>query len=157
MCKQQLNWNFQEQVLVAIYYTSSYFVSSKMVTLLCKQITQCTRMEGSHHVHWSSIIYRKRAIHKTEIERLFLAVKSFFNTNLVQFLLQYHVIISKVLVFSFKCTNVHLNGFGCTKSYVRKIIIYEGLEDNQNILKLRCKPLAFTPYKTSKRKKRSRN
>ena len=51
-------------------------------------------MEGSHHVNWNSIIYRKGAIHKTEIERPFLATKG-FNTNLVQFVSPYHIIISK--------------------------------------------------------------
>ena len=53
-------------------------------------------MDGNHNVNWNSIIYRKRAIQRTEIERLFLAAKG-FNTNLVQFLLLYHVIISKFM------------------------------------------------------------
>ena len=66
-------------------------------------------MEGSHHVNWNSIIYRKGIIHRTEIERPFLAGKG-FNTNLVQFLLPYHVIISNVHVCSFACTISHLHG-----------------------------------------------
>ena len=82
-------------------------------------------MEGSHHVNSNSIIYRKRAIHKTEIEMPFLAVKG-FNTNLVQFLPLYHVIIS----------NVHVYSFSCTKNY----IIYEGL--------MCCQDFNFTPIKT---------
>ena len=50
-----------------------------------------------------SIIYRKGAIQRSEIERLFLAAKG-FNTNLVQiskFLSLYHIAISNVLVCSF--------------------------------------------------------
>ena len=43
------------------------------------------RMEGSHHVNCNSIMFRKRTVKKTEIDRLFLAAKS-FNTNLVHFL-----------------------------------------------------------------------
>ena len=42
-------------------------------------------MEGSHHVNCNSIMFRKRTVKKTEIDRLFLAAKS-FNTNLVHFL-----------------------------------------------------------------------
>ena len=51
----------------------------------------------------------KGATHRTEIERSFLAAKG-FNTNLVQFLPLYHVIISIVLVFSFTCTISHMRG-----------------------------------------------
>ena len=57
-----------------------------------------------------SIIYRKGAIHRTEVERPFLAVKG-FDANLVQFLPPYHVIISNMHIFSFTCTNVHLKRF----------------------------------------------
>ena len=57
-------------------------------------------MEDSHHINRNSIIYRKRAIHRTEIERPFLAAEG-FDTNLIQFLLPYHVIISDVYVCSF--------------------------------------------------------
>ena len=55
------------------------------------------RMEGSHYVNWNSIIYRKKAIYRTEIQRPFLAAKGF--NNLVQFLLL-HVILSNVHNFS---------------------------------------------------------
>ena len=41
-------------------------------------------MEGSHHVNCNSMMFRKRTVKKTEIDRLFLAAKS-FNTNLVHF------------------------------------------------------------------------
>ena len=37
-------------------------------------------MEGSHHVNCNSIMFRKRTVKKTEIDRLFLAAKS-FNTS----------------------------------------------------------------------------
>ena len=53
-----------------------------MVALLCKYIAQCTRMEGSHHVNWNSITYREGAVHRTEIDRLFLAPKD-YKANLV--------------------------------------------------------------------------
>ena len=56
---------------------------------------QAAKMECSQHVNWNSIIYRKISIHRTEIKRPFLVPKA-FNTNLVQFLLPYHVIISNV-------------------------------------------------------------
>ena len=39
-------------------------------------------MEGSHHVNGNSIIYMKEVVHRTEIDRPFLAAKS-FNINLV--------------------------------------------------------------------------
>ena len=61
-------------------------------------------MEISHYVNWNSIIYRKIEIHRTEIERLFLTAKS-FNINLVQFLMLYHDIISKLHVCSFTYTS----------------------------------------------------
>ena len=44
----------------------------------------------------------------TEIERSFLAAKG-FNTNLVQCLPLYYVIISKVHVCSFMCTISHVH------------------------------------------------
>ena len=75
-------------------------------------------MEGSHHVNSNSIIYRKRAIHKTEIEMPFLAVKG-FNTNLVQFLPLYHVIISNMHVCSVRCMDVHVKWF-CTHKILCK-------------------------------------
>ena len=82
---------------------------------------QAAKMEGSHHVNGNSIIYREGAIHRTEIERSFLAAKG-FNSNLVQFLLSYHVVICKVQVCSFMCTDVHIKWFRmykilCTKNY----------------------------------------
>ena len=60
-------------------------------------------MEGSHHVNLNSIIYRKAAIHITEIEKPFLATKS-FNTNLVHVTPPYYVLISNIHVCSFTCT-----------------------------------------------------
>ena len=63
----------------------------------------------------------------TETERPFLAAKG-FNTNLVQFLPPYHVIISNACVCSFTCTISHVHG-RAPKAVLRarKIIIYEGL------------------------------
>ena len=80
-------------------------------------------------------MYRKGVIHRTEIARPFLVAKG-LNTNLVHFLLPYHVIIGNVYVCSFKaqlttCTEVHLKRFACTKSCVQKIIIYEGPVKNK--------------------------
>lgn len=84
-------------------------------------------MDGSHHVNVDSIIYRKRAIHRTALERPFLHAKG-FNTNLVQFLMQYHVITSKVHVYSSTCIIFHVHGSAHkTVLCVRKILIYEGL------------------------------
>ena len=59
-------------------------------------------MEGSHHVNQNSIIYRKGAVHRTEIGRQSLAAKG-FNTNSVHFLLPNHVIVSNMHVCSFPC------------------------------------------------------
>ena len=74
-------------------------------------------MEISHYVNWNSIIYRKIEIHRTEIERLFLTAKS-FNINLVQFLMLYHDIISKLHVCSFTYTSAatHANKSATQKS-----------------------------------------
>ena len=62
-------------------------------------------------------------MHWTDIERPFLAAKG-FNTNLVQFLPLYHVIVSIMHVCSFKCTISHMHGrapktvrFVYTKNY----------------------------------------
>ena len=66
-------------------------------------------MEGSHHVNWNSIICRKGVVHRTEIEKPFLAAKG-FKTNLVQFQSLYHVIISNVHVCSFASTISHVHG-----------------------------------------------
>ena len=83
-------------------------------------------MGGSHHVNRNNITYRKGTICRTEIERMFLAIKN-FNINLVQFLLPY-VIISDVHVFSFKCTISHVHGYAPKMVlHAQKITIYEGL------------------------------
>ena len=68
-----------------------------------------TKMEGSHHVNWNSTIYRKGAVHRIEREKPLLAAKA-FDTNLVQLLPPYHVIISNVQVCSFMCTISHVHG-----------------------------------------------
>ena len=47
-------------------------------------------------------------MHRTEVEEPFLAVKV-FNTNLVHFLLSYHVIISNVHFYSFMCMVPHVH------------------------------------------------
>ena len=65
------------------------------------------------------------------MERPFLVAKS-FNTNLVQFLPPYHVIIDNAHVCYFTCTISHVHGRApktilSTKSRAQKIIIYEGL------------------------------
>ena len=68
----------------------------------------------------------------TEIERSFLAAKG-FNTNLVQCLPLYYVIISKVHVCSFMCTISHVHKHApkmvlrARNLVYKKIIIYEGL------------------------------
>ena len=67
-----------------------------------------------------------------EIERLFLAAKG-FNTNLVQCLPPFFVIISNVHVCSFTCTISHVHRrapktvLGAQNLVYKKIIIYEGL------------------------------
>ena len=63
-------------------------------------------MEGSH-ANWKSTIYRKGAVHCTQIERSFSATKS-FNTSLEHILLPY-VIISNVHVCSFTGTIFHVH------------------------------------------------
>ena len=104
-------------------------------------------MEGSHHVNWSSIIYRRGAIHRTEIERPFLAGKD-FKTNLEQFLLPYHVIISNVHVYSFRCRISHAHGRAPkTVLHARKKLIYESLNSSSKDLHLHFKgtfPVIFT-------------
>ena len=55
------------------------------------------------------MVYRKKAVHRTEIAGLFLAAKG-FNTNLVHFLPLYHVIISNVHVCSLTGTISHVYG-----------------------------------------------
>ena len=71
-----------------------------MVVLLCKALLrsiQASKMESNHQVNWNSIIYRNRATHRTEIKRPLSAAKS-FDTNLVQFLPPYHVIIRNIQI-----------------------------------------------------------
>ena len=65
-------------------------------------------MEGSHHVKLNNVMYREEAIHRTEIERLFLAAKG-FNINLVQFLLWCHVVISNVHIYPFTLIISHMH------------------------------------------------
>ena len=65
---------------------------------------QAATVEGSHHGNRNRIIYKKDAIHRTEMEMLFLPAKG-FNTNLVQFLPLY--VFSNIHVCSFTCTNVN--------------------------------------------------
>ena len=55
-----------------------------------------------------SIIFGKGAIHRTEIERLFIDAKG-FDTNLVQFLPPYHVINSNVHIGSFPRMISHMH------------------------------------------------
>ena len=55
-------------------------------------------------------------MHRTEIERPFLAAKG-CNTNSVQFLPPYYVIISQVQVCSFSLTIPHVHEISCTKKY----------------------------------------
>ena len=64
-------------------------------------------MEGGHLLNWQSINSRKEALHRTKIERSFLAAKD-FDTNLVHFLRLY-VIISNVHVYSFTGTISHVH------------------------------------------------
>ena len=63
-------------------------------------------------------------MHRTEIERNFLAAKD-FNTNFVQFLPPNHVLISNMYVCSFTCTISHVHGHArktvlCTRNLVYK-------------------------------------
>ena len=86
-------------------------------------------MEGWHHVNWNSIIYRKEALLRTKIEKLFLAAKD-FNTNLAQFLPLCHV-TNNMYVCSFTCTISHRHRHALTMDLHtqnlvwKKIIVYE--------------------------------
>ena len=60
-------------------------------------------------------MYRKGALHRTEIERLLLAAKG-VSTNLVHFLPPYHVIISNMYIYSFTGTISHI--YGCVPKTV---------------------------------------
>ena len=55
------------------------------------------------------------------MEKLFLAAKD-FNTNLIQFLLPNHVIISNTHVCSFMCTIFHMHGHALNTVYAHKIL-----------------------------------
>ena len=57
-------------------------------------------MEGSNHVNWNGIIYKKGTVHMTEIESPFSAANG-FNTNLVRLLTPYHVILSIMHIMLF--------------------------------------------------------
>ena len=61
----------------------------------------------NHHGNYNSIIYRKVAIDRAEIESPLLAAKG-FNANLVQFLMSFLVIISNTHICFFNCTIYHL-------------------------------------------------
>ena len=65
-------------------------------------------------------------MHRTEIERPFLAGKG-FDASLVQFLLLDHIVISNVHVCSFTSTISLVHGRAPkTVLHERKILIYEG-------------------------------
>ena len=111
-------------------------------------------MESSHHVNWNSIIYRKGALHRTEIDKPFLNAKGFdINLAQYQFLLSNHFIIYyvRVILLYIMCavscaqfpisTGMHLKQFClhrilCTKNYNfwRAIL----LNHFKNALLLRC-------------------
>ena len=65
-------------------------------------------------------------MHRTEIERLFLPGKG-FNTNLIQFLLPYHVIINNVHVCSYACTISHVNGHACKTALHAQNLVHKKL------------------------------
>ena len=100
---------------------------------------QAAKMEGGHNRYWNSIIFRKGAIYRSEIERPFLAANG-FNTNLVQFLSPYHVLLvtctSTLLRARFPtCTDVHVKRFcaheiSCTKNYNSKDGFKDGFRNN---------------------------
>ena len=64
-------------------------------------------------------------MHRTEIERLCLAAKG-FNTDLVQFILLYHV-ISNVHVCSFTRTIPHMHGRAPKTVLLARNFVYEKL------------------------------
>ena len=68
----------------------------------------------------------KGAIHWSEIERPFLVAKG-LNTNLVHFLLWFHVIISNVQVCFFTCTILHMHGRGAIMVLRAQNLVYEKL------------------------------
>ena len=68
----------------------------------------------------------EKAVHRTEMERDFLANKG-FNTNLVHFLPPYHVIISNMHVCSYMGTISHIHQRAVFRARKLTIIIYEGM------------------------------
>ena len=68
----------------------------------------------------------KGVVHRTEIERLFLAAKG-FNTNLVYFLSLYHVIISNVHVCFFMGTTSHVHGRAPKTVWHARSLVYQKL------------------------------
>ena len=66
-------------------------------------------------------------MHKTEIERPFLAANS-FNTTLVHFLPPYHVIISNLHVCSFTCMIFHVHGRAPKTVLRARNLVYEKLK-----------------------------
>ena len=82
-------------------------------------------MEGNH-ANWTSIIYKKAAVHNTEIEELFLAVKA-SNTNLVHLLQLYHVLVGNVHVCPFMCTISHMHGQASKTVLCAQYLVYEKL------------------------------
>ena len=105
-------------------------------------------MEVNCHVNWNSIVYRKGAVHRTEIERPFLAAQG-FNTNLAHILPPYHVIISNMHICS--PMDVHLKWFYmhkilCAKNYnFRRLDWVPGNSSHKGFLsfKLWCFPAIF--------------
>ena len=83
-------------------------------------------MKGGPNINWNSIIYREKAIRRTEIERLFLA-RMGFNINLVQSLPLCHVIISNVHVCSFTRTISDLHGRASKKVLRAQNLVKEKL------------------------------
>ena len=84
------------------------------------------------------VVYQKGAIYRTEIERPFSAATS-FNTNLVQFLPPYHVIISNVHVRPFTWTISHVqDGFAYTKNGLYRTPVVAAFD----FLKSTCHPMA---------------
>ena len=82
-------------------------------------------MKGSHHVNSNSLIFRKGAIHKTEIEA-FSEAKD-FNTNLVHFLPLHYVIISNLHVCSFTCSTSRMHGRAPKTVLHAQNLVYEKL------------------------------
>ena len=91
--KKQLHRNFQEQVS---HPYSVYWICY-------------TALDGWIPLDGISFLVKKGTVHRTDTVRSFLAAKG-FNTNLVQLLLLYYVIIGNGHVCSFTYTNSHMHG-----------------------------------------------